>query len=200
VLDELKALESGIVGDSLLGVLRELSLTAEWPDDDDFPPSAPPSRKHSTPCTTQQWLEQHGVTRHRLGLYQFLAPNAYSQLETFVDTIERKVASQVYEVMPLFEWSDGSRKYLHVDVPQMERYQGQLEGFIADTLQVRLNWLLSGSRVPFGVITEQRVLVALDCSYLVLAQILVLQQHLRTLLEEQISHITAFNLLSEQRG
>ena len=40
-----------------------------------------------------------------------------------------------------------------------------------------------------------RVLVALDCSYLVLAQILVLQQHLRTLLEEQISHITAFNLL-----
>lgn len=40
-----------------------------------------------------------------------------------MDTIERKVASQVYEVMPLFEWSDGSRKYLHVDVPQMERYQ-----------------------------------------------------------------------------
>lgn len=40
----------------------QLSLTAEWPDDDDFPPSAPPSRKHSTPCTTQQWLEQHGLT------------------------------------------------------------------------------------------------------------------------------------------
>ena len=36
-------------------------------------------------------------------------------------------------------------------------FQGQLEGFIADTLQVRLNWLLSGSRVPFGVITEKRL-------------------------------------------
>jgi len=36
-------------------------------------------------------------------------------------------------------------------------FQRQLEGFIADTLQVRLNWLLSGSRVPFGIITEQRL-------------------------------------------
>jgi len=35
-------------------------------------------------------------------------------------------------------------------------YQRKLEEYIADTLQVRLNWLLSGSRVPFGVITEQR--------------------------------------------
>ena len=34
--------------------------------------------------------------------------------------------------------------------------QRRLEEYIADTLQVRLNWLLSGSRVPFGVITEQR--------------------------------------------
>ena len=110
-------------------------------------------------------------------------------------------------------------------------YQRKLEEYIADTLQVRLNWLLSGSRVPFGVITEQRsenngtitsvrpqpsslsrvlsvsslslsvslhltrVLVALDCSQLVLTQTLVLQQHLRTLLEQQLSHVRAFNLL-----
>ena len=109
-------------------------------------------------------------------------------------------------------------------------YQRKLEEYIADTLQVRLNWLLSGSRVPFGVITEQRsenngtitslrpqssslsrvlsvsslslsvslstrVLVALDCSQLVLTQTLVLQQHLRTLLEQQLSHVRVFNLL-----
>ena len=35
-------------------------------------------------------------------------------------------------------------------------YQRKLEEYIADTLQVRLNWLLSGSQVPFGVITEKR--------------------------------------------
>ena len=40
-----------------------------------------------------------------------------------------------------------------------------------------------------------RVLVALDCSQLVLTQTLVLQQHLRTLLEQQLSHVRAFNLL-----
>ena len=60
---------------------------------------------------------------HQLDLYQFLAPNAYPRLEVFVDTIERRVPSQVYEVMPLFEWCDGSHKYLHVDVPLMEDYQ-----------------------------------------------------------------------------
>ena len=60
---------------------------------------------------------------HCLDLYQFLAPNAYPRLDMFVDTTERRVSSQVYEVMPLFEWCDGSHKYLHVDVPLMEQYQ-----------------------------------------------------------------------------
>ena len=70
-------------------------------------------------CTNWSWLVGH----HRLDLYQFLAPNAYPRLDTFVDTTERRVSSQVYEVMPLFEWCDGSHKYLHVDVPLMEQYQ-----------------------------------------------------------------------------
>ena len=141
----------------LSSVLFQLSLTTEWPEDDDFLPSAPPSGTHFTPCSSQQWLEHHGISSetaisrvagwlhstdsrmvlelgyctlslswlagHQLDLYQFLAPNAYPRLEAFVDTIERRVSSQVYEVMPLFEWCDGSHKYLHVDVPLMEEYQ-----------------------------------------------------------------------------
>ena len=135
----------------LSSVLFQLSLTTEWPEDDDFLPSAPPSGTHFTPCSSQQWLEHHGISSetaisrvadwlhsrmvlkptlslswlagHQLDLYQFLAPNAYPRLEAFVDTIERRVSSQVYEVMPLFEWCDGSHKYLHVDVPLMEKYQ-----------------------------------------------------------------------------
>ena len=53
-------------------------------------------------------------------------------------------------------WHDGSMKYLHVDVHQLEEYQAKVEGYIV-RLRERLNWLVSGSRAPFGVITEKRL-------------------------------------------
>ena len=97
--------------------------------------------------------------------------------------------------MPLFPWHDGTLKYLHVDVHGLENYVSLLEAFIADTLTPRMNWLLSGSRMPFSVLTERRVVVAWDNSFQVLAQVLVLQQHLKTLLEEQLSLVKEFNLM-----
>ncbi len=60
------------------------------------------------------------------------------------------------QVMPLFLWYDGSRKYLHVDVPRLEGYQRKVEDHIEGRLRERVGWILSGSRVPFGVITEKR--------------------------------------------
>ena len=42
--------------------LFQLSLTTEWPEDDDFLPSTPPSGTHFTPCSSQQWLEHHGIS------------------------------------------------------------------------------------------------------------------------------------------
>ena len=97
--------------------------------------------------------------------------------------------------MPLFPWHDGTHKYLHVDVHGLEHYIRQLQDFITNSLEPRLGWLLSGSRMPFGVLTEQRVLLVMDCSFPVLAQILVLQQHMKTLLQEQLSLIKEFNLM-----
>jgi hypothetical protein len=97
--------------------------------------------------------------------------------------------------MPLFPWHDGTHKYLHVDVHGLEEYTRRLESFIEGTLQPRLQWLLSGSRMPFGIFTEQQVLMVLDSSFEVLAQILVLQQHMKTLLEEQLSLAEEFNLM-----
>ena len=99
------------------------------------------------------------------------------------------------QVMPLFPWHDGTHKYLHVDVHGLEHYARQLESFIEDTLQPRLRWLLSGSRMPFGLLTEHQVLLVVDSSFQVLAQILVLQQHMKTLLEEQLSLVEEFNLM-----
>lgn len=99
------------------------------------------------------------------------------------------------QVMPLFPWHDGSHKYLHVDVHGLEHYAKQLESFITNTFEPRLRWLFSGSKMPFGVLTERQVLLVLDSSFPVLAQILVLQQHMKTLLQEQLSLVEEFNLM-----
>ena len=106
-----------------------------------------------------------------------------------VNTIDR------LQVMPIFTWHDGSIKYLHVNVESFTQYTLQLTQYITDTLQPRLQWLLSGSRVPFGTLNEDRVVVVLDDSYPILARILALQQHLKLLLEEQLAHVHEFNLV-----
>lgn len=97
--------------------------------------------------------------------------------------------------MPLIPWNDGTLKYLHVDVHGLESYLASLQQFILVKLQRRLSWLQCGSRVPFGTMLEPRVLVVVDSSYALIGQILKLQQHFKILLEEQLAHVEAFNLL-----
>ena len=97
--------------------------------------------------------------------------------------------------MPLIPWQDGSVKYLHVDVHGLEHYLSTLRQFIIDKLQRRLSWLQCGSRVPFGVWAEPRVLLVVDSSHSVMGQILKLQQHFRLLLEEQLAYVKEFNLM-----
>lgn len=99
------------------------------------------------------------------------------------------------QVMPILTWHDGSIKYLYVNVEYFTQYIVQLTQYITDTLQPRLQWLLSGSRVPFGTLIEDRIVVILDNSHPVLAEILALQQHLRSLLEDQLPHVQEFNIL-----
>ena len=97
--------------------------------------------------------------------------------------------------MPLVPWEDGSVKYLHVDVHGLEHYLTTLRQYIVDILQRRLSWLQSGSRVPFGVLSESKVLVVVDSSHVVMGQVLTLQQHFRLLLEEQLAYIKEFNFI-----
>lgn len=99
------------------------------------------------------------------------------------------------QVMPLITWSDGSHKYLHVDVHGLERYISRLRHYIISKLQRRLSWLQSGSRVPFGLWTESRVLVVVDSSHDIMREILRLQQHFKLLLEEQLAYVKEFNLV-----
>ncbi len=97
--------------------------------------------------------------------------------------------------MPIFTWDDGSIVYLHIDVHGFHEYLHTLTAHLTRTLTPRLQWLLSGSSVPFGVLTEPRVVLVLDSSHCVLAEVLTLQAHLRLLLEEQLSRVKEFNMI-----
>ena len=99
------------------------------------------------------------------------------------------------QVMPLIPWDDGTHKYLHVDVHGIDSYISTLKDFMVHKLLERLSWLQSGSRVPFGVFLESKVVLVVDSSYSVSGQILGLQQHLRMLLEEQLANVKEFNLV-----
>lgn len=146
-------------------------------------------------------------------LYEFLSPNAYPQLSEHVKIIDKMAISHVYDVcvtiattfvlfinyplqvMPIFTWKDGSTMYLHVDVHGFHEYLTDLQNYLRDVLTPRLQWLYSGSRVPFGVMSEESVVVMLDSSHSALAEVLTLQGHLRLLLEEQIANATNFNMV-----
>ena len=129
-----------------------------------------------------------------------------------------------------FTWHDGSLKYLHVDVHLIEDYQVntcmytatlifivlhvsqvRVEEYIS-MVQQRLNWLTSGSRAPFGVISEKKcrifhvisyfdcllfnsVLLLVECSAATLPYISQLQNNLHLLLSEQLSHTERFNIM-----
>ena len=97
--------------------------------------------------------------------------------------------------MPLLPWKDGSMKYIHVDMHKIEQYVSILDAFIVNNMLERLGWQISGSRVPFGMLVEGRILVLLDCSCAIMKEMLGLQQHLRMLIKEQLAYTHDFNFV-----
>ena len=90
--------------------------------------------------------------------------------------------------------------------------KAQVERYITQ-LRERINWLTSGSRVPFGVLSEKRlaifcvdesiywrhtidrVLLLVEFSGATLPFVSQLQNCLRLLLLEQLSHTAEFNIM-----
>ncbi len=95
----------------------------------------------------------------------------------------------------MFTWADGSTVYLHIDVQGFHDYLAAVATHLSEVLTPRLQWLYSSSRVPFGVLCEERVVVMIDSAHSTLAEVLTLQSHLRILLEEQLAHVRGFNMM-----
>ncbi|XP_016328863.1 von Willebrand factor A domain-containing protein 3A [Sinocyclocheilus anshuiensis] len=143
------------------------------------------------PTTSSEWLKTHGLKAQKLDLYQLLARNAYSPQETFVPVLGKTVSSTVHErVMVRFEWHDGTVKYLHVDLPSVQKYQVHFINAV-HLFERRVQWL---NRI-WGTVCEQRVQVLLDMSGMNAHYQLHLQHALRILLQEQLANKHSFNII-----
>lgn len=196
VIEEIEHIKSGSIERPLIDALRQLSVVSQWPRDDTFAPSSSSAhlQPYSLSCSSEQWLRRYGIDSLGLDLYEFLAPDAYSRLSEYVALIDKTTFSTVYDIMPKFIWNDGSQKYLHVDVRRMEEYMADLKVY-SQLLQQRLAWLQSGSKIPFGSVHEERVVIIVDCSLRVSLYLLDLQQRLKIFLHEQISQTKLFNII-----
>ncbi|CAI8007237.1 von Willebrand factor A domain-containing protein 3A [Geodia barretti] len=194
-ISELDLLQSGNISDKVLHILIQLNIAC-CKFEDESPLCS--TEDNPLPVTSREWLEKQSLEASGLNIYHVLAPNAYRQVKTAVthspDNLSI-VSSVVYdEMMPQFTWHDGTLKYLHVDVHLLENYQVQVEAHISQ-LRQRLNWLTSGSRVPFGVIAEKSVLVVVELSAATLPFASHLQNCLCLLLLEQVARTEEFNIM-----
>ncbi|OON14209.1 hypothetical protein X801_10002, partial [Opisthorchis viverrini] len=148
------------------------------------------------PSSSHDWLSRHGLKARKLGLFQVLAPNAYSQVMGYIASIGRSVTAQIHEqCMTQVRWPDGTVKNVHVDLPQLFEYQKQLRELVS-LLEKRVAWLTKGSRGYFGTVIEPHVVIVIDLSQQNLIYLVHIQYCLRRVLEEQIAQKTTFNLIS----
>ncbi|KAM8960489.1 LOW QUALITY PROTEIN: von Willebrand factor A domain-containing protein 3A [Pelodytes ibericus] len=203
VLNKVKEMKQGMLGDTLVSIMQELSSEV-----DKMPPSMflpkPPNHDgplnieipNFTPKTSTEWLKKNGLKAKKLSLYQILAPNAYSTVEDFVPILQKTVSSTLHErAMMQFEWHDGTVKNVHVDPPVLYDYQIQLAK-VARTYEKRIDWLTSGSRRLWGTVCEKRVVLMVDVSLENSMHIIHIQHSLRLLLEEQMANKDLFNIIA----
>ncbi|XP_072123423.1 LOW QUALITY PROTEIN: von Willebrand factor A domain-containing protein 3A [Mobula birostris] len=202
-LETVAELKEGLLGQAVGAILAEVStevagMPLAW-----FLPR-PPNHEGLLsieapgllPRTSAEWLKHSGLKARKLGLYQVLAPNAFSQCEAFVPILRKTVSSTLHQkAMVQLEWCDGTVKNLHVDPPQLYEYQKRLSRAV-NRFELRIKWLSNRSRRMWGNLCEKRVVVVLDTSIYNGRYIIHLQHAVRLLLEQQLANRDAFNLLA----
>ncbi|TPP63909.1 von Willebrand factor A domain-containing protein 3A [Fasciola gigantica] len=146
--------------------------------------------------TSKDWLERQGLNARKLGLFQILSTNAYSQVTGYIPSIKRTVSAQIHEqCMVQMRWLDGTIKNVHVDHAQLFEYQKQLTSVVS-LLEKRVHWLTKESRGYFGCVVEPHVVIMVDLSKHNAFYLVHIQYCLRHVLEQQISEQSTFNLIA----
>ncbi|KAF8568801.1 hypothetical protein P879_07034, partial [Paragonimus westermani] len=148
------------------------------------------------PCTSREWIERQGLRARKLGLFEVLAPNAYSQVIGYIPSIGRSVKAHIHEqCMTQMRWPDGTVKNVHVDLAELFEYQKQLRDVVS-LFEKRVQWLTKESRGYFGTIVEPNVVILVDLSSQNSVYLVHIHYCLRHVLEQQVSQKSTFNLIA----
>ncbi|XP_039631509.1 von Willebrand factor A domain-containing protein 3A isoform X1 [Polypterus senegalus] len=207
VLRTIKEMRQGLLGDTLISIMQEISEEVAKLPSAHFLPKPPMHDRplsiempNFLPKTSADWLKTNGLKAKKLSLYQILAPNAFSPIEDFVPILRKTVSSTLHEkAMMQFEWHDGTVKNVHVDPPLLYNYQKQLTKAVK-MYEKRIDWLTTGSRQIWGTVGEKRVLILIDTSLTNAMYIIHIQHSLRLLLEQQMTNKECFNIMAFGKG
>uniref|UniRef100_A0A0P6K2C8 von Willebrand factor A domain-containing protein 3B n=1 Tax=Heterocephalus glaber TaxID=10181 RepID=A0A0P6K2C8_HETGA len=146
--------------------------------------------------SSAKWLQRHGLKANKLSLQQILSQIGFPHCEDYVTSLGRPVASRYADgLFPQFHRAEDGRVY---NLTANSELIYQLVGHLAQAVESykrRMEWLTSRSRQIFGIILEQCIAIVLDWGDLLEGELSLCQDALTMVLQEQVAHITKFNIL-----
>ncbi|XP_048818082.1 von Willebrand factor A domain-containing protein 3B [Lagopus muta] len=146
--------------------------------------------------SSSEWLQLHGLKRNKLTLSQILSQIGFQHRKDYVTTLGKLVASRYADgLFPQYKKAhDGSVYNLTAKKELILRFVECLMGAI-ELYQQRMEWLTSESRLIFGVIQEQHIVIVLDFGTAAPTEFDLCCDALSMVLVEQVTQIAKFNLI-----
>ncbi|XP_040511303.1 von Willebrand factor A domain-containing protein 3B isoform X2 [Gallus gallus] len=146
--------------------------------------------------SSSEWLQLHGLKRNKLTLSQILSQIGFQHRKDYVTTLGKLVASRYADgLFPQYMFAhDGSVYNLTAKKELILHFVECLMGAI-ELYQQRMEWLTSESRLIFGVIQEQRIVIVLDFGTAAPTEFDLCRDALSMVLVEQVTQIAKFNLV-----
>ncbi|XP_027712452.1 von Willebrand factor A domain-containing protein 3B [Vombatus ursinus] len=146
--------------------------------------------------SSEEWLRIHGLKTKKLTLSQILSQIGFPHQEDYVSSIGKTVASRYANGLfcRFCKAEDGTVYRLIAKTEFICPFMKHLND-AAECLQKRMNWLTSGSRQIFGVILDKCITIVLDFGSLDEEEFSLCQDALVMVIEEQVAHLTRFNLI-----
>ncbi|XP_008851159.2 von Willebrand factor A domain-containing protein 3B-like [Nannospalax galili] len=146
--------------------------------------------------SSEKWLQMYGLKSNRLTLKQILSQIGFPQSEDYVTSLGRLVASRYADgLFPQFYRAEDGRLYnLTAKSELIHQFVESLTQAV-ESYKRWMDWLTSKSRQIFGVILEQCVTIVLDFSDILIKELTLCQDALTVVLQEQVAHITKFNII-----
>lgn len=144
---------------------------------------------------TKKWLASHGLQKNKLDLYNILPRIGFPRSEKFEDSVQKPVASvYAYGLFNQIKRPDGKTFKITCNKEKLT----EIEDRLLRSMQLfrrRLQWLTSGSRRLFGVISEHCVTIVLDIKNMSPKQFDSFRFVAEIVLQQQISQLAKFNII-----